>query len=350
MSRKKLVAEIAKKAVYGGCILGGGGGGWIQRGLERSKLAFDLGQVELVTIDELADDDYVVCVSSVGAPSAEESYVDSEQLVRTITRMQQEFDKPIKAIMTNENGANGTVNGWIQSAATGLPLLDAPCNGRAHPTGTMGSLNLSEIEGYTSIQTFAGGKGEREVEGTIKATLNSASSITRQMSVQAGGTVGVCRNPVQVKYIKEHAALGGITQAIGLGEAFFAAEPGIERIRAATQFLNGEVLRSGKITSYELSKSGGFDVGVLYIDDLELTIWNEYMTAEIAGERVGSFPDLIMTFDTKTGNPLVSAEIKEGMDVTVINVLKENLKLSSTMFNEKLLRVIEPIINKKIID
>jgi DUF917 family protein len=56
-----------------------------------------------------------------------------------------------------------------------------------------------------------------------------------------------------------------------------------------------------------------------------------------------------MTFDAKTGLPLVSAEIQEGQSIAVLSVPKENLKLSSTMFNEKLLKAVEPIIQKNII-
>ncbi|MDS9472202.1 DUF917 family protein [Sporosarcina pasteurii] len=349
MTRKILTRRDAKNAVYGGCILGGGGGGWINDGLEKTKLAFKIGSPELITVDELQDSDYVACVSLVGAPSAKELYIDSEQLIATVERMQKEFEKPIKALMTNENGAATTINGWLQAAATGLPFLDAPCNGRAHPTGSMGSLNLSEVEDYVSIQAFAGGKGLKKVEGVVSSTLDLSSSAVRAVSIQAGGMVGVCRNPVDIGYVKEHAAVGGITQAIELGEVFFSVPEGPERIEAVASYLKGRVIHSGTVSNFKLEETGGFDVGIVQVDDLELTFWNEYMTAEMNGERKGTFPDLIMTFDAETGMPLVSAEIKEGIKIAVISVPKENLKLSSTMFNEKLLRAIEPIIQKTIV-
>lgn len=349
MTRRILTHEDVEKAVYGGCILGGGGGGWISDGLERAETALKTGVIELITIDELADEDYVTCVSMVGAPSAEERYIDEGQFIDTVKRMQAEFDEPIKALMTNENGASGTVNGWIQAAATGLPLLDAPCNGRAHPTGTMGALNLSEQPDYVSIQTFAGGDGENRIAGIVKGTLTKTSSIVRRMSVEAGGMVLVCRNPVSIAYAKENAALGGITQAIELGEAFLSKPEGIERVHAVASFLGGEVLHTGEVTGFNLKKDGGFDVGLVQLENVELTYWNEYMTAEVGGVRKGTFPDLIMTFNAKSGEPVVTAEIELGMELAVINVPKENLKLSSTMFNQKLLASIEPIIQKKIL-
>lgn len=349
MKRKTLTLDDAKKAVYGGCILGGGGGGWIQKGIEMSNLAFSIGRPELISIDELQAEDYVACVSLVGAPSAKETYVDSQQLINTVKRMQKEFDKPIKALMTNENGAETTINGWLQSAATGLPLLDSPANGRAHPTGSMGSMNLSEIDNYISIQTFAGGAGLKKVEGSIIASLDLASSAVRSTSIQAGGMVGVCRNPVDVNYVKKNAAVGGITQSIELGEVFFSTPEGPERIEAVAAHLKGRVIHSGKVSHFELNKTDGFDVGFVRIDDLELSFWNEYMTVEMHSQRKGTFPDLIMTFNAETGEPIVSAEMKKGLMVAVISVPKNNLKLSTTMFNEKLLKAIEPIIQKKII-
>ncbi|MFJ7467086.1 DUF917 domain-containing protein [Peribacillus frigoritolerans] len=349
MAKRILTKQDAIKAVYGGCILGGGGGGWILDGLQKTESAFEVGSPALITVDELRDEDYVVCVSLVGAPSAKEQYVDSQQLVETVQRMQKEFPHPIKAIMTNENGASTTINGWLQAAGTGLPVLDAPCNGRAHPTGSMGSLNLSEVDGYQSLQSYSGGKADKKVEGFVSGVLDKSSNAVRYMSVEAGGMVAVCRNPVTLGYVKNHAALGGITQAIELGEAFLSVPEGPERIEAVASFLKGRVIHSGKVSTFNMNQTGGFDVGVVMIDDLELTFWNEYMTAEMNGERKGTFPDLIMTFDAKTGLPLVSAEIQEGQSIAVLSVPKENLKLSSTMFNEKLLKAVEPIIQKNII-
>lgn len=349
MTKQVLTKDDAIKAVYGGCVLGGGGGGWIDDGLEKVEKIFKVGNPTLVSINELNDEDYVACVALVGAPSASEIYLDAEQMIDTVHRMQKESREPIKALMTNENGASTTINGWLQSAATGLPFLDAPSNGRAHPTGSMGALNLSEKAGYQSIQSFAGGKGDKQVEGVVRSSLDVASTIVRSVSVDAGGMVGVCRNPIDIGYVKEHAAVGGITQAIELGEVFLEQPEGFKRIEAVCEYLQGEIIRSGNVDRFELRESGGFDVGVLQIDDVELTIWNEYMTLEVNGKRLGTFPDLIMTFDTKTGLPIVSAEIKKDIDVTVINVPKENLKLSSTMYNQSLLEKIEPIINKKIV-
>src|SRR5699024_5577716 len=348
MMEKKLTVNDGVNAVYGGCILGGGGGGIIKEGLEKSEKSFKYGEPSLISIDSLNPEDIVVCVSLVGAPSAKNQFLSDNQLINTIKKMQKELDEPIKAIMTNENGAATTVNGWLQSSALDLPFLDAPSNGRAHPTGSMGAMNLSEKKDYQSIQSFAGGKNEAEVSGIVSGSLANASDTIRDLSVRAGGLVAVCRNPVNISHVSENAAIGGITQAIKLGEVLFENSEGIERINRIVNYLNGNLISKGRVSNFSLKNKDGFDVGTLRVDNVELTFWNEYMTIEKDGKRISTFPDLIMTFDLESGLPIVSADITENKKIVVISVQKTQLLLGSTMYNQNLLKTIEPIINKKI--
>ena len=68
------------------------------------------------------------------------------------------------------------------------------------------------------------------------------------------------------------------------------------------------------------------------------------MTLSKEGQVQSKFPDLIMTFDTEKMMPVPSASIEEGMHVAVIHVDQSNLKLSTTMQNEVLLREIDEVI------
>lgn len=351
MASRQLTRNDAANAVYGGCILGGGGGGILEEGLRKVDDLFEAyeGPV-LVTPDELTGESRIACVALVGAPSAVDAYYDAAQLIDTVRMMNSALGSPIAAIMTNENGAGTTTNGWLQAAALGLPVIDAPANGRAHPTGSMGSMNLHQFDGYASIQTFAGGTGVRRVSGVITAELGLAADIVRSASVRAGGLVTVCRNPVPVRYVTEHAAIGGITHAIELGAAFRAAPEGRSRIEAVVNFLGGTIVCEGTVERCDLAQEGGFDVGTIEIDGAELTFWNEYMTLEIDGQRLGTFPDLIMTFDSHTGTPVVTARVEVGQALTAVCVDRSRLLLGSTMRNPELLASIEPIIHKPILN
>jgi uncharacterized protein len=345
----KLDEQIVEFAVYGGAILGGGGGGKIEDGLQIGRLALEVGQPVLKTAEEMADEDLLVTVSLVGAPAAKGQYVKPVHYVKAMELLASKLDRPIQGIITNENGAGTTVNGWFQSAMTGLPVVDLPCNGRAHPTGTMGSLNLTEMPTYISHQAAIGGKGDKYVEMLITGSLDITAKAVRQLSIDAGGLVAVARNPITVGYAKKNGAKGAISQAITVGKALLSNK-GESAIEAVVSELGGSIVTEGTVTACTLETIGGFDVGKITIEDCyDMTFWNEYMTIEKNGVRFGTFPDLIMTLDTKTARPIVTAEMAKGQQVAVITVPKEKLRLSSTMSNQKLIQPIEKIINKKIL-
>ena len=348
MATIQLDERKMEAAVLGGAVLGGGGGGWIEDGLQLGRLALAVGHPRLVTLDELADDATIVTVSLVGAPAAPDKYVKPVHYLRVLELLAERMGRAIDGIITNENGASTTINGWFQSAVTGIPVVDAPCNGRAHPTGSMGSMNLSERPDYVSVQAAAGGRSGHYLELAVSGPLDKVSSIIRTVSVSAGGMVAVARNPVPASYVSENGAPGAIQHAIQVGEVLLAHE-GEKAIDAVASMLGGSVIAAGEVTGFQLETTGGFDVGRVIVGGCELTFWNEYMTAEIDGKRLATFPDLIMTFDAKSGRPLVSAAVATGQNVAVLVVPKENLRLGATMRNKRLIQPIEGIIGKPVL-
>lgn len=341
---KGLSYEDGIAAVYGGAILGGGGGGLLEEGLKLVEEIFAAGEPQIVDITELDQEDLVACVAMVGAPSAADQYISNEQLCWSYRSMNNYINRRLKGIITNENGAITTINGWLQSVLLNVPVVDAPCNGRAHPTGIMGSLNLHEQQEYQSVQFYAGGKGDFAVQGFVEGNLHSTAKTARQASILAGGLVGVTRNPVTIDYLQKHGAPNAITMAIELGYCFLNGQTFEEKLAHVLQYLNGVHIVSGAVTNYSLTKENGFDVGELSVGDYHLTFWNEYMTLSKEGQVQSKFPDLIMTFDTEKMMPVPSASIEEGMHVAVIHVDQSNLKLSTTMQNEALLREIDEVI------
>ncbi|MGE7915476.1 DUF917 family protein [Lysinibacillus xylanilyticus] len=338
---KVLSYEDGIAAVYGGAILGGG---LLEEGLKLVKEIFTIGAPHLIDITELDNEDLVASVAMVGAPSATNQYISNEQLCWSYRNMNTYTDNQVKGIITNENGAITTINGWLQSILLNVPVVDAPCNGRAHPTGIMGSLNLHEQQDYQSVQFYAGGKNDFAIQGFVEGNLQNTAKTVRHASILAGGLVGVTRNPVTIGYLKEHGAPHAISSAIELGYCFLNGQTNEEKMENVIRQLNGVHIVSGKVTDYSLTKKNGFDVGKLTVEDVHLTFWNEYMTLSKAGNIQSKFPDLIMTFDVDKMIPLPSASIKEGMRIAVIQVDQSNLTLSTTMKNKALLQEIDEVI------
>lgn len=355
MSRIKLSAELVEAAVLGGCVLGGGGGGSMEEGRKIAMLAVNLSSPELIDVEDLDENALLINVSAVGAPSAKDAYAEPIYYLRAIELVQKIEGIKIDGIISNEAGGLATVNGWLQAAMMGVPVVDAPSNGRAHPTGIMGAMGLHKIKEYKSIQAAVGGKKEKLTftEVVVTGSLEKVATLIRAAAVQAGGFVAVARNPITCRYAKENAALGAVKQAINLGkEMIKAKEKGPKAvIDAVCDYLKGELIATGSIENVYLESIGGFDVGKVILEkDYEITFWNEYMTLEKKGERLATFPDLIMTLNADTGMPVTSAEIKAGQKIVVIKTKKENLILGAGMRDPNLFKACEEAVGKKIID
>lgn len=349
----RLGTDEAEAAVLGGALLGGGGGGSIAEGRRLAHAALAAGTPTLVALEEVAPDALVATVSLVGAPAAPAAHIEPTDHLRALELLTAHLDAPLAGLIGSENGGAATVNGWFQSAVTSLPMVDAPADGRAHPTADLGGLGLDQRPDYVSIQAAVGGDREhgRHLEQQVRARLAVANQLVRAASVAAGGLVAVARNPVRAAYLATHAAVGAAAQAIALGRQLRAALPRGARAVAdvACQALGGAVVAEGPVSRLERRTEGGFDVGSATIGDVELSIWNEYLTLERAGVRLATFPDLIATLDAETGLPVASAELETGRPVIVLSAPASALKLGAGLRIPDHYRALERAVGKEIV-
>lgn len=347
----KLTRENGRQILLGGWFLGGGGGGLPEGGEAVLDLVLQTGAVEFLPIDAFADDDVLVTGSLVGSPASKDSCVQEHHYRRTYERFCADWPKPIAAFVTNEAGAHSITNGWMLAALTGKPMVDAACNGRAHPTGVMGSMGLHAEPGYRALQTAAGGKGEREIDLSVSGTVELTAQAVRNAAVLSGGMVTVVRNPASAAYFRAHGAIGCVTQAMEIGRRWQQDMHSLDALLAGlADSIACHTLAIGRAASVELEIKGGFDVGRVIVEHsgapLEVTFMNEYMTAEIGGERAATFPDLIMTIDAKTRLPVCSAQLEPGMEIAVVAVPREKLKLGRGMWMPELFLPCEAAIGK----
>jgi DUF917 family protein len=103
--------------------------------------------------------------------------------------------------------------------------------------------------------------------------------------------------------------------------------------------------------------AGGFDTGVLQVEtgdeSFELTFWNEYITLEKVGlgqpGRLATFPDLIATLDLDSGDPVSSADVKEGQGIAVVVVPASELLLGAGVKDPGLYKAVEETVGKDVI-
>ena len=348
--RRVLKAADVEFAVKGGSVLACGGGGWPEHGRELGNLAVTIGRPELVTLDEVEDSAWIATAAAIGAPGGLTDWQMLGMDYVTAARLLQEaLGAPLYGLMIGQNGMSSTVNAWLPAAVLGVKVIDAVGDVRAHPTGDMGSIGLAGRPEPT-IQTVAGGNRAKNsyIEATFRGATGKVSPVLRAASDASGGFIASCRNPIPASYVRQHAALGGISIALELGQAITDAEPrGAQAVLdAICGRLSGEIILSGKVTEKNLKyTSSAFDVGVITLDcgpqQAVLHVMNEYMAVESAGERLATYPDVITTFTTD-GVPISAGRVEVGMDLHVLRVAKDYLPLSASITDPS----VYPIVDK----
>ncbi len=337
-----LVEKDVEAAVKGGSVYAAGGGGWADHGRMLGHAAVNAGKPELVSIDELTEDDWVATAAAIGAPASTTPWeMRGVDYVKAVQLLQEALGTPLAALMIGQNGRSSTLNAWLPSAILGVKALDAVGDVRAHPTGDMGSIGMAGSSEPT-IQTAVGGNRaeNRYIELVVKGATAKVSPVLRTAADQAGGFIASARNPLRASYVRTHAALGGISLALRLGEAIIEAERsgGAAVIDAICKTTGGHILADGTIRAKRVAyMNEAFDIGSLAVGDgdkaVTLHVMNEYMAVDDAGgKRLATFPSVITTLSPE-GEPLSVGELREGMRVFVLHVPKEILPLSASVVN-----------------
>lgn len=340
-------------AVKGGSVFACGGGGWAEHGYELGRAAVTIGRPELVSIEEANDNDWIATAAAIGAPGG---LTDWEMIgmdyVKAVQLLQDALGEKLYGLIIGQNGMSSTINGWLPSAVLGTKVVDAVGDLRAHPTGDMGSIGLANSP-EQMIQTAVGGnrKNNQYIELVTKGATAKISPILRKASDMSGGFIASCRNPIRASYVRQHAALGGISQALSLGETIVKAEHkgGVNVIDAICNHTGGSIIASGKVKKNTLKYTDqAFDVGIIQVgtgkNAVKIHVMNEHMAVELAdGTRIATYPDVITTLDLN-GTPISAGKVKEGMEIVVFHISKDKIPLSSSVIDPSVYPPVEAIL------
>ncbi|MDN2568069.1 DUF917 family protein [Aquibium sp. A9E412] len=338
--KRILRAADVEAAVKGGAVYAAGGGGWADHGRMLGTAAVNAGEPELVSMDEVPDEAWIATAAAIGAPAGTTEWqMLGVDYVKAVQMVEDELGAPIFGLIIGQNGKSSTLNAWLPSAILGTKVIDAVGDIRAHPTGDMGSIGLANSP-EPMIQSAVGGNRANDayIELVVRGATAKVSPILRTASDMSGGFIASCRNPVPAAYVREHAALGGISMALDLGAAIIKAEArgGAAVIDAICKQTKGEIIGQGKVTRKDVVyTSEAFDVGTIHLgsggDACVLHVMNEYMAADDGhGARIAGYPDVITTLD-RDGVPMSVGEVVEGMELLVLRVPKTVIPLSASV-------------------
>ena len=329
-----LTAHDVEAALLGGMLLSAGGSGKERAARDRmfAERAFAAGAVRLAPLDTVDDEADVVIATAVGAPGAGQHLVNPDHSVRAARNLLRASGATPAGIVP---GHVPGLYAWLQAGALGVPLLDAACNGRGHPTVKMGSLGLSSQPGFRLYQCGVGDQVEITVHGNTLVT----SALMRAAAVNNGGLVMAARGPVKAGLVRRAGALGAIGYQLGLGRAVLDAGAGAERrLEAVLRFTRGRLLAHGSVVSNSVAYGEGFDVGSVNVRSgsgaaVALGVCNEFMFAESEGRRIATFPDLVAALDLRSGEVLAIGEMVPGTPVAVVAVSKRELPMGPGIFD-----------------
>lgn len=346
-------------ALRGGAVFAAGGGGWSDHGRMLGMAAVNAGQPELVGLDEVPDDAWIATAAAIGAPGNTTAWqMLGVDYVKAVELLQEALGAPVYGLIIGQNGKSSTLNAWLPGAILGTKVIDAVGDLRAHPTGDMGSLGLANSPAPT-IQTAVGGNRAHNayIELCVRGPTAKVSPVLRTAADMAGGFIASCRNPVRAAYVRTHAALGGISMALALGEAIVQAEPRGARavIDAICEATGGAIIASGAVSAKSVAYTReAFDVGTISVgrgaQGCVLHLMNEYMAVQAPdGTRMATYPDVIATLD-EAGVPVSAGHVREGQMLHVLRVAKERLPLSASVTDPSVYPVVEKALGIAIAD
>lgn len=310
----------------GAWILGAGGGGnpYLAT-LNMRRLYADGLRVSLLDPMELADEDAVAIVASIGAPLVgRERLSDPQFAARPLRAMQDYLRRDIRAVMSVEVGGSNALQPLMVGAVTGLPIVDADAMGRAFPEGQMTSF---AVAGLPMIPLVLADIRDNEMVFSRAASPKWRERIARRAVTEMGSIAATCTAPRTGREIKAHGVLYSTSKAIGIGRVVHAARAQREDpVAALVAAESGALLFRGKLIDVERRATDGFLRGKAHIAGLdgdrgarlELAFQNEFAVAWRDGEVMATTPDIICVMDSESGEAIGTEMLRYGQRVSVI--------------------------------
>lgn len=319
-------ADLEDLAV-GAAVLGAGGGGdpYSSKLMALQAVAAH-GPVALLDCDELGDDDLVVPLAMVGAPTVlVEKPFAHDTFLGAFQMLARHLGRPVRATMPFEIGGLNALTPIPVAARLGLPLVDADGMGRAFPELQMTTLTLHGLSGAPLV--VADDRGNRTI---ITAVDNHwLERLARSHVIDMGGVAAAALYPLTGRDVRAAGIPRSLSRAIQIGRVVRTARAAEHSpLEAVRQVLRGTSIFEGKIVDVQRQSCSGFARGEVMVEGLGqyqgsrlvVQFQNEYLVASVDGALRVTTPDLIGVFDARTGAPIAVEGLRYGYQVVVLGI------------------------------
>lgn len=185
----------------GAAVLGTGGGGNTYIGKLRAREQLRAGKrIRVIPPDALADDDMVIAVGGIGAPTvSNEKIKTNEECYRAIRAIERQVGRQALALISDEIGGANAIEPMISAALTGLPVIDADSMGRAFPELQMSTFFIYGLAPAPGALCDEKGNTVVFTEATSPLQLEK---LARAATIVMGCTAGFAIPPLTGKQIK----------------------------------------------------------------------------------------------------------------------------------------------------
>jgi uncharacterized protein len=334
--------------VHGLTLLGTGGGGRPEQGLECLLPHVQAGRrVSWVAAETIPDDAWVCSTFGMGsiAPTETlsgearralgypESFAVAKPMVRAVQELEAYTGKKVAAVLPFELGAGNTASPMDAAVRLGAAIVDGDCAGRAIP-------ELSQTTAAIAGIPFAPG-AIADAWGNVLLVKETASELLTErigklvsIATKVPDMTAQCAHAgflMQGKDLKRIAVPGGITRALAVGRAIRAARArGADPAGAAAEALGGWVLFRGRVTKKEWESRDGYMYGTTTVQGEgpdaghTLRVWfkNENHVTWWDGTPWVLSPDLVMTIGAD-GTPYTNTLLSDGARIGVIGAVAD---------------------------
>ena len=324
--------------LFGAAILGTGGGGLLEEGLELIDKALSMGkEFRLVDFNEVPDDAWIAVPYSCGSvsppdPEVEVAYAEFKRLEEppaylAFKALEEYLGKELYGVVSTELGACSTAEAFYVAALFGKYIIDADPAGRSVPELSQSTFGLSDLPIYPLAVASCFGD-----VAVFPYVVNDAraEALVRALAMASGGSVGVVDHLAKASDMKNAVIRGAISHAMRVGATYrTAVERGIPASALIAESHGGFDLFQGEVVRFDLKTIAGFTVGETEIrgvgeyEGQRYKIWfkNENLIAWRDGEVDVTAPDLICMFDDERNYPCVHPDVRQGAQVSVIGFI-----------------------------
>lgn len=330
---KKLNREDLHNLLYGCTILGTGGGGALDKGINRVEEALSLGkEFKLVSLDEVPDDAIIACPYYCGAispisPEEEKKYaalprVKEEPVLRAFRALEDYMRQDFYGTISTELGGSNTAMALYVAAMAGKYIVDADPAGRSVPELQHTTFFIHGVP--ITPMAVANEFGDVAIFPQVVDDFR-AEALVRALAIVSMNMVAVADHPLKGSQLRKVVIPGALSYALKIGKAYREAiKDNKNRGEAIASAGKGEVLFQGVVERVTWETKEGFTIGDTYLKNEnsheKYHIWfkNENIVAWRENRVEVSVPDLICVIVEESEKPVTNPYLKPGMKVSVV--------------------------------